>query len=272
MGSKDGNRRIHPAWQRHNRSLRSINAFFLRWTRNLGPTLLRRRETICITAMPKSGSTLLMEAMMRCSGYFPYRLSDALLLDQNVMESRLIDSWSFKSISTTHTRATKVNLERMRAYRIRPVVLVRNIFDVAVSMRDHIHRESIWNPTFSPDPAFLDMTAERQLDAVIDLAIPWNLFFVAEWQRSGMEMLDLRYEEMIDNPVDTMQRILDFYAIDKPRMDPASAWAEAADSGLTRKNVGRPGRGETLFTDAQKQRVRTLAAHFPNTDFSSIGL
>ena len=209
---------------------------------------------------------------MRCSGHFPYRLSDTPLLDQNFMESRLIDSWSFKSISTTHTRATKVNLERMRAYGIRPVVLVRNIFDVAVSMRDHIHRESIWNPTFSPDPAFLDMTPERQLDAVIDLAIPWNLFFVAEWQRSGIEALNLRYEELIDNPVDTMQRILDFYAIEKPRMDPASAWAEAANSGVTRKNVGRPGRGSDQFSDAQVRRVRDLAAHFPDTDFSAIGL
>jgi len=272
MGSKDGNKRIHPAWQRHNRSLRSVNAFILRWTRKLGPMLLRRRETICITAMPKSGSTLLMEAMMRCSGYYPYRLSDTLLLDQNFMESRLIDSRSFKSISTTHTRATKVNLERMRTYHIRPVVLVRDIFDVAVSMRDHIHRESIWNPTFSPDPAFLDMTAERQLDAVIDLAIPWNLFFVAEWQRSGMDVLNLRYEELIGDPVDALQRILDFYGIDKPRMDPATAWAEAADSGRTRRNVGRPGRGADLFSEAQVQKVRDLAAYFPNTDFSSIGL
>ena len=272
MESKGGNKRIHPAWQRHNRSLRSFNTNVLRWTRSLVPKLLPRHETIFITAMPKSGSTLMMEAMMRCSGYFPHRLSGALLQEQNLLESRILDSWSFDSISTTHTRATKVNLERMHAYRIRPVVLVRNIFDVSVSMRDHIHRESIWNPTFSPDPAFLDMTPERQLDAVIDLAVPWNLFFVAEWQRADVDKLNLRYEDVIENPVDTLERILTFYGVDKPRMDPAAAWTEAADSGVTRKNVGRPGRGAEAFSDQQVQRVKDLAAHFPNADFGSIGL
>lgn len=272
MGSRDGVKRIHPAWQRHNRSLRTFNGNVLRWTRKLVPKILPRHETICITAMPKSGSTLLMEAAMRASGYFPHRLSDTLLQEQNLLESRILDSWSFDSISTTHSRATKINLERMIKYRIRPVVLVRNIYDVAVSMRDHVLRESIWNPTFNADPAFPDLSPERQLDAVIDLAVPWNLYFVAEWQRAEIDRLDLCYEDMIANPEQTLQTILDFYGVDKPRMDPATAWGQAADSGVTRKNVGRPGRGAAMFTDAQVQRVRDLAAHFPGTDFSGVGL
>lgn len=80
-----------------------------------------------------------------------------------------------------HTRASTVNLARMKEFAIRPVVLTRNIFDAAVSLADHLHRESSNNANFSVPPQLLEMPREAQSDAIIDLALPWHFQFVAAW-------------------------------------------------------------------------------------------
>lgn len=213
-----------------------------------------------------------MNALIRASGHFPHRLCDHHLQEQNILESQLIDSWSFRSIATSHTRATKMNVDLLQRYGIRSVILTRNIFDVAVSMRDHIRRESIWNSSFNAHPDLLDLPEEQQLDAIIDLAVTWNLSFVSEWERADIPKLYVRYEDLVENPGVVIGQILDFYEITDPALDASQAWSDAVESGDTRMNVGRTGRGEGCFSPAQLDRVKQLTAHFPNTDFSVIGL
>ncbi len=272
MAAKGAGGRINPAWQRHNRSLRIVNRNVFRWSRTLWPKLLKQRNTVFVAAMPKSGSTVLMNALTRASGYFPHRLCDHHLQEQNILESQLIDSLSFRSIAVSHTRASKVNVELLRKYGIRCVVLTRDIFDVAVSMRDHIKRESIWNSTFNAHPALLDAPPEAQLDAVIDLAAPWNLAFVSEWQRADIPKHFVRYEELVEDPPGVIAGILDFCGVDEPAQTPEAAWRAAVESGDTRMNVGKAGRGGDTFTPEQTERLKALRRHFPETDFSPIGL
>lgn len=264
--------RLNSDWQRHHRSLKAWNQAMNRWSRWLVPRLIKRRDYIFVAALPKSGSTLLNNALIRLTGHFPHPLCDHHLHEQNIVSSRLVDSWGFKSIATHHTLATPLNVEYLKRFEIRPIVLVRDIFDAAVSLRDHTQRESLATATFLPPPGYPERTGAEKLDAIVDLALPWHLSFVASWQSAGLDILTISYEALMRDPTATLDRIL--IHIDRPdlRTEIAAAWEGAAGDSDTRRNVGRIGRGRAEFSEAQTERVRRLATYYPTTDFSVIGL
>jgi hypothetical protein len=264
--------RLNSDAQRHERSLKAWNQTVRRWSGWLIPRLFRRRDYIFIAALPKSGSTLLNEVLIRLTGHFPHPLCDHHLHAQNLVESRLIDSWGFRSIATHHVVATPLNVERLKRFGIRPVVLTRDLFDAAVSLRDHIDGESRHTATFDPPTGYAALSDGEKLDAIVDLALPWHLTFVDSWAHADIETLTIRYEDLTTDPNRTLAAVLTH--LDRPDLIPRieEAWIAATTDGDTRRNVGRVGRGRPAFSDAQVERLEALAARFPRTDFSSVGL
>lgn len=268
----DPSKRLNPAWQRHVRSLNAWNQNVRRWTLWLFPRLLPRSDYIFVSAFPKSGSTLLNNVLIRLTGHFPHPLCDHHLHEQNLVLSRLVDSWGFRSIATQHTLATPLNVERLKQFGIRPVILVRNIYDAAISLRDHTEREALHTATFNPPPGFADLSPEEKLDAIIDLALPWHLQFVASWQQADIDHVTVTYEQLTQSPVETITEILTHLGREGSPEEIEKAWNAAANKGDTRFNVGQSGRGEAAFTSAQIARLKKLASYYPETDFSPIGL
>lgn len=265
-------KRLNSAWQRHIRSFSAWNQNVRRWTLWLIPKILPRRDYIFVSAFPKSGSTLLNNVLIRLTGHFPHSLCEHHLHEQNLLLSRLVDSWGFRSIATQHSLATPLNVERLRRFDVRPVILVRNIYDAAISLRDHTEREALHTATFTPPPEYETRSAEEKLDAIIDLALPWHLAFVASWQAADLEILTVTYEELCANPDTVLSRILTHVGYDRSKTEILTAWTAATRKGDTRFNVGTSGRGELAFTDAQKASLKSLTRHYPDTDFSLIGL
>lgn len=265
-------KRLNTDWQRHERSLKAWNQNVRRWTGWLIPKLFRRRAYIFVAALPKSGSTLLNDVLIRLTGHFPHPLCDHHLHAQNVVESRLIDSWGFRSIATHHVVATPLNVARLKRFDIRPIVLTRDLFDASVSLRDHLERESLHTATFDPPSGYADLSAEEKLDAIIDLALPWHMTFIDSWANTDIESLTIRYEDLIAKPEETLSAVLTHLGRADliPRV--SETWTAAASDGDTRRNVGRIGRGRPEFSDAQIARVEALAKRFPHSDFSSVGL
>ncbi len=265
-------KRLNSAWKRHERSLKAWNQNVQRWSQWLAPRVMRRRDYIFVTALPKSGSTLLNNVLIRLTGYFPHPLCDHHRHEQNLVTSRLVDSWAFNSIATHHTMATPLNVERLNEFGIRPVILVRDIFDATVSLMNHMHRERTDTPTFVAPQGFLNLRERDQIDTLIDLALPWHLAFVHSWANADIQKLLITYEQLIERPHETLQSILDFQDISEPRISVSDAWSQSNQDQDTRRNIGRTGRGREFFTADQELKVKLLTRHFPETDFSSIGL
>lgn len=258
--------------QRLTRTLKTTSIRFLRTNLRFKKAMSSRANCIFITALPKSGSTLLSVMAAEASGYIQFFLGDDHLNEQDLYPPKLIDSWSMNVVCHQHTRANKVNLARMKEFAIRPVVLTRNISDAAVSLTDHLHRESRDNPTFSVPPQFLDMPREAQLDAIIDLALPWHFQFVAAWQRADIDKHWLTYEDLVADPAAVLTQMLDFYDLAPDVAAIEHAVARAFESGRTRLNKGITGRGAEELSEAQKTRITALARHFPDVNFACIGL
>ena len=262
--------------QRIERGVKTISVRGLRLNLRLKKLLARRGHCLFVTSIPKSGSTFLVTALAEATGFMPFFLGFHHLNEQDLYLPKLIDSYSMNVVSHHHTRATKPNLEFMREFRIRPVIVTRDLFDALVSLRDHLENESRATPVIAVTDDFFDQTPERQYDFLIDLALPWYINFYASWATAHgageIDALWLSYEDVMADQAGTLSRILNFYDLKRDQADIDQAIATAAASSGVRLNVGVTGRGQALLSEQQKDRMRALIRHHPGVHFGGFGL
>lgn len=240
-------------------------------------TLHRDGRLIVISAMPKSGSTFLSRAVASASGYahsfLAYAYGNA---EQELYLPAVIDAYGRGTVTQQHFKANQHNLEILNAFRIRPVVLTRNVFDALVSARDHLVQENLANlPGVHVSREFRDLEPERQLDFVIDLFAPWYVAFFVSWHHAegaGVPFLWMTYEEAVADWPGAVSRVLEFGGRSRPAEDVAGAVAAltGAPRERTRLNHGTVGRGVSLLSLAQRERVLRLTRHYSAVDFSRI--
>ena len=246
---------------------------------------LRRRvfsngKYLVLAAMPKSGSTFLSHTLCALTGYRHYYLACAYdNIEQEIYLPRVIDGFGSGTVVQQHFKANRPNLDVLNRFDIKPVVIVRNIFDLVASIRDHLVKERLDNlPAVYPSEDFMSLSAARQLDFVIDMVVPWYITYYVSWyQAEKQKQIRFQwvvYEELVVDWGAGVRRVLDFFGIEKS--DTAIARAieitRAKPKEQTRLNVGVPGRACTLLSSSQRERIAHLTEYYPNVDFTRIGI
>lgn len=91
----------------------------------------------------------------------------------------------------------------MDRFDVSPIILVRNIFDVVVSLVDHHSRESnVYPAAFAPDD-IASRSFDEQARFVTQMAIPWYFNFYASWQQCPDKFI-VTYDDFIANPSGVM--------------------------------------------------------------------
>lgn len=251
----------------------------LNWSLRYKRRFSNRRDHLLVACMPKSGSTFLVNALSELTGYRYVYLAYAYeRSEQNLYLPKLIDSFSFGSVTHIHLRATESTIDLMKMFSIRPVILVRNIFDIVVSIRDHMFNEGFEFPTFFCDENFEDLDEKSQFDFIIEQGIPWYFNFYVSWHKAisekRIEGLWLIYEEVVSDWHKTLRVVADFYGIDKAdeEIDHALQQTAIKSKKKIRFNKGVVGRGLTFLTKEQRDRIVSMARFYPWIDFSKIGI
>lgn len=261
--------------RRLERARKTTSIRFLRANLRFKRAFSRRAGCIFITAMPKTASTFLVASLAETTGWLRHFLGDDFRNEQNLYLPKLIDSWNMNIVCHQHMRATPRNLELMREFSIRPVVLVRPLADVAVSLLDHIQTESRITAAFHPGADFLDLSRTKQLDAIVDIAMPWFVQFHAGWREAAAagaaEALFVDFDEVTGDPAGTVARILEFQGLERPGTDAIeAAIGRVRAGGRERLNQGVSGRGRASLSAAQRRRLAALAGHYPAVDFAAL--
>ena len=236
-------------------------------------------DFLFIACMPKSGSTFMTNVLSELTGY-PY--SELIYAyernDHNLYLPKLIDSYSFGTVTHMHVRATASNIDLMKKFSIQPVILVRNIYDIVVSIRDHMFKESYEFPTFYCNERFTELSKTDQYDFIIELGIPWYFNFYVSWQvaesSKNIKTCWLTFEDVVQDWVKAIRTVVNFYAIEKNETEIEKAIERTGqlNKKKTRLNKGIIGRGQTELTSAQKEKIRKFARFYPWIDFSKIGI
>jgi SAM-dependent methyltransferase len=225
-----------------------------------GVELVPSTTNIVVACFPKAGSTYVSMLLSEITG-FPHMPAVQFYgqNEQDLFEPALQRFPLTNSVTQQHVKGTRTNIQLMKNYHIRPVILVRNIFDVVLSLHDHFVREDTLTPVGYVHQEYHTMSVEERMWFLINLHLPWYFHFFVSWQEATRELdvLWLTYEEFFAHPVMTTQRILQFYGL------PASA--DAIQQAMvrikeknTRQNVGVAGRGASL-PDVHRQAILRLA-------------
>jgi hypothetical protein len=253
--------------------------------------LTRRRESVFLACMPKSGSTFLKRALLEVTGFSPAYLSYAFERnEQDLYFPALVDHWNIATVTQQHVRATGPNLKLMHWFGIRPVILVRNLFDTVVSIRDYLFAETVVSirdylfaegfqkfPSLYVTERMADLSPERQLDLLITHALPWYFNFYVSWfdscRTGSIDAMWLSYDDLIQDWPAGIRTVLEFYGIpaSEEHIRTALEHLRSGDPSDIRLNVGMTGRGAGL-SEAQRDRIREQAAFYPWVDFTRIGI
>lgn len=162
---------------------------------------------ILVACFPKSGSTWLSEVLSALPGFARINLVPVYdRREQELAFERLLVAHHLNYVAQHHCRYSLATQHCLRAFSIKPVILVRNIFDCVVSMKDHIDR-GIDNPVTRIGPlayiprAYDGWPAEARLDFVVDMCVPWYFNFFVSWQDSDAGVW-VRYEDLLADPRD----------------------------------------------------------------------
>ena len=229
-----------------------------------------------IACMPKSGSSFLKTALCALTGYPECGLTYSYMQnEQELYLPQVLDTATKAIVTQQHCRATEANLQIMQGFGIRPIVLIRDLPDILSSLYDFYEAGATSNTFFAP--YWPNLSPSERVDLIVDHVVPWYLAFYASWvaaERAGrLEMLWMRYQDMIADKPAALARVARFYGIDAPPVKVASSIAAAeGDRGATRFNKGVVGRGLALLTAEQRARMVRLASAYRGLDFSPIGL
>ena len=99
--------------------------------------------------------------------------------------------------------------------RIRPVVLVRRIYDIVLSISDFNDNGAITNTFYGDVWPTLDQSAKY--DLIIDHVMPWYASFYASWELAArhrkLDCLFVTYEDMIADKPSAIAAIADYLGL-----------------------------------------------------------
>jgi hypothetical protein len=248
-----------------------------------------REARLLVACMPKSGSTFLSTVVASLPGMRRellvngYDRREQELCVQKLAEAKertesLRARWRDKQstaplprgfVSQHHVRYSQPTAKLLAAYNLKPVVLVRNIFDAFVSLRDHIVNDSPIAPMAYCSEEMRGWPTDKLNEFIADMLMPWYINFYVCWQQCE-DKYPVTYEQLLADPAGKLREIAAFgrFAITDDDISNALARAEGAN---TKKNKGISGRGAEL-ADSVKDRIRRYAAYYSEIDFSPIGL
>ena len=243
------------------------------FTTEITPERLGRH--VFIACVPKSASTFLKNLLVNLTGYRDLFTVYAAGPSEHEIYLPTLREWAHvDTVTQQHCRASDANIHLMQAFGIRPVVLVRNIFDSVMSLFDFYNNGAFQSSYHRADWQELDN--ETKIDLLIENVIPWYFQFVASWdlaeKQKRVDLHWLTYEELIADKPSSVLKVLKFYGLGASRrgLEQRIRQIESEERKI-RFNKGIVGRGSGL-NDRQKERIRRLTRFYPTTNFGRVGL
>ena len=239
-----------------------------------GRSFASGRHRILLACFPKSGSTYLARILSLLPGWSKAPLVTGYgRREQELSVERLLVAHRARGnyVAQHHVRYSDVTRRLLERFVLDPVVLVRNVFDTVVSVRDHLSDEL---PEISQ--AYVPRDIDRWDDGrafhfIADMVVPWYFNFFASWSDCPDKLL-VTYEELHADAFGVVRRIADHYGLGIADGEIRPAVEEAGRSGAaTRKNRAVLGRGSAL-PDAVRHKIISLSRYYEGIDFKSIGL
>ena len=235
------------------------------------------KPMIVVAAAPRTGSTFLSNVLIQVTKLQHFRLCSGYSTNEHDLYLPALCMMNdCGCVSQMHMKGTFHNASLINRFKIRPIILVRNIYDIVVSLFDRL-RKRIEMPEHHIgqdgvsflwlDSATKNMNDEDLIDMIIDLAIPWYVNFYVSWYRLTEQKIVnpiwLNYEDMMNDKNNTIISILNF--IDFPFSGEINS--TILSEKFSTYNKGGSGRGNVLLSDERKSRIKEKFSYYEDVNF-----
>lgn len=230
-----------------------------------------------LVALPKSSSTFCTQALAAMLGAQVYKdiVTQDRFTPKDLSVAGIVNSRSRMTLSQVHLVATGANLRILRHFRIPIAILLRNLLDMSISLRDHMNANPYFSSILIPNN-WAALSDADKLDYVIDTAVPWAITFYASWAqaiaRGDVDAAFVHYENMVRESVPFFRDLSAQLGRSIGDATIEQCLAKVDKSEATRFNIGRAGRGQEELSAAQISRIRRHADYYPGIDFAPLGL
>ncbi len=215
-----------------------------------------KKKNVFVACFPKSGSTYLTTLLAEI---MDFEKIPAIQInkgncywynEQDIYEKQLEIISKTDSVTQQHTKATENNIELLVKYNIKPVVLVRNIYDILLSHYDHVENDDHRQPVGFIHKEYFSLNENEKKHFLIEMHLPWYFNFFVSWREisKDMETLWITYEQLFTEKEKTINRILDYYSLTADS-DRVLSSLKAIEEKNTRFNRGVIGRGDGLAVE-----------------------
>jgi len=235
------------------------------------------KPIIVVAAAPRTGSTFLSIVLREVTKLQRFRLCSGYATNEHDLYLPALcivnDSGC---VSQMHMKGSFHNASLINRFKIRQIILVRNIYDIVASLFDDLRKKEempgyhtgengysfLWL-----DSATKNMNDEDLIDMIIDLAIPWYVNFYVSWYRLAEQNIVnpiwVNYEDMMNDKNNTIISILNF--IDFPFNGEINS--TILNEKYSTYNKGDSGRGDILLSDERKSRIQEKFSYYEDVNF-----
>ncbi len=170
-------------------------------------------------------------------------------------------------VAQHHVRYGDTTAALIEEFGLTPIVLVRNLADAAISIRDHLRNEDFRGAQAWLTKEHTELEDAELENLIADLILPWYVAFYVGWKTCRGATF-LTYDQVRGDPAGAVRTVADASSITASPADIEGAVA-VATAQAPRFNKGVSGRGAAL-SDYANERIRGLLAYYPDVDFSLI--
>ncbi|MFT7053585.1 MAG: hypothetical protein ACJAU1_001142 [Psychromonas sp.] len=231
---------------------------------------IKDKNHLLVACMPKSGSTFLTAILNNFPDFKQAILvPDAGRREQELDRIELIRHDNHHYAAQHHVRYSQPTKVLIEQFNIKPIILVRNIYDAMISLRDHLKNESVIKPMGYVLPDMVNWPNSELEEFIVDIFTPWYFNFFVSWHQYEDKYL-ITYEDLINDPLKKINDINNHFSLGLSSIELETA-IDDANNMFTRKNIGITGRGQEL-NDYCKTQIDKIAKYYKGVDFSLLGI
>ena len=169
------------------------------------------KPIVVVAGAPRTGSTFLYVVLSEVTKLQRFRLCSGYSTNEHDLYLPALCMMNNSGcVSQMHMKGTYHNALLINRFKIRQIILVRNIYDIVASLFDDLRKKEempgyhIGQTGYSflwLDSATKNMNDEDLIDMIIDLALPWYVNFYVSWYRLEEQKIVnpiwVNYEDMI---------------------------------------------------------------------------
>jgi hypothetical protein len=195
--------------------------------------------------MPKSGSTYITQKLVSITGFqFGRFISYFLDMEQNIDLNMIPKFYNKNIVCQMHTPGKLFNIELMKKFNIKPVILIRDPRDWVLSVHDHLFREPPLFPCGRIIPEWFEFEYKERIKYLIYHFLPSIVAWIRSWleNKYHIEHIVVNYEDLLisnKTKYNLFKKILNFYNLDRYIENLKEKIDKDTQNQIRRKNVAR---------------------------------